>query len=65
MRMTGFILDDDNCDCQTTLNAGAPMCYATWNSSYGDGIMEFGVDSLNDKGCSTPEPERSLKLYFR
>lgn len=61
----GFIMDDDNCDCQTTLNAGPNMCGASWSNQYGDGIFGYGVDFLNDPSCSTPEVNRSLYLFFR
>lgn len=63
--LKGFILDDDNCDCISTLNAGGNMCGATWNSGYGDGIFGFGVDNLYDNACNTPESNKSLFIYFK
>lgn len=61
----GFILDDDNCDCVTTLNAGPNMCGTTWNSGYGDGVFGYGVDNLNDTSCNTPESYKKMWMYYR
>ena len=46
-----FLLDDDNCDCWSTLSMGHGMCGATCSSSYGDRSATGGVDNLNDAGC--------------
>ena len=61
----GFILDDDNCDCITTLNAGSNMCGSTWSADYGDGVFGYGVDNLNDTSCNTPESYKKLLMYYR
>tara|TARA_Y100000588_G_scaffold321228_1_gene352300 strand:- start:4837 stop:5808 length:972 start_codon:yes stop_codon:yes gene_type:complete len=61
----GFILDDDNCDCLTTLNAGPNMCGEGWYSGYGDGIFGYGVDNLNDTSCNTPESYKKMWMYYR
>ena len=61
---TGFILDDDNCDCYTTLSAGHLMCGANHSTSYGT-TGQYGVDILNDNGCEGPKTSNGLQLYFR
>jgi hypothetical protein len=66
--VVSFMLDDDTCDCKSTLNAGHAMCGATWNPIYAqpDGAyLRYGVDTLNDGGCRGPVPERTLELYYR
>lgn len=64
-----FMLDDDNCDCYSTLSAGHGMCGAGFNSQYAQPIEgaenRFGVDALYDPGCQGPTPERKLELFFR
>lgn len=59
----GFILDDDCCDCNSTLNVGSNLCGAG-AGNYGDGFG-FGVDNLDDRACSTPESYKSLFLFFK
>lgn len=61
----GFILDDDNCDCLSTLNAGPNMCNSSWDSRYGNGSFAYGVDVLNDTTCSSPDPAKKLFMYYR
>jgi len=66
--VVSFLLDDDTCDCKSTLNAGHAMCGAGWNQTYAqpDGAYQrYGVDTLNDGGCLGPVPERTLELYYR
>ena len=61
-----FILDDDNCDCYTTLNAGHAMCYAGFSANYGT-EHEYGVGLLNENGCSPsngPSSDNSLFLFY-
>jgi len=59
-----FILDDDNCDCLTTLSAGHGLCGESHSTSYGP-ANEYGVDLLNDPGCNGPSPTNGLNLYVR
>ena len=59
-----FQLDDDNCDCYTTLSMGHGMCGSGFSTSYGPS-GRFGVDLLYDTHCQTPDPKHSLSLYFR
>ena len=61
--IASLLLDDDNCDCQTTLNLGHGMCYAGYSTSFGP--EKLGVDLLYDPGCHTPSPDNGLTLYFR
>ena len=58
-----LLLDDDNCDCLSTLSMGSGMCLEGQQTRYGPARV-FGVDNLNDPGCDTPTPEKSLSLYF-
>ena len=64
-----FMLDDDTCDCFSTLSAGHGMCGAGFNSQYAQPTEgaenRFGVDTLYDPGCQGPTPERKLELFFR
>eukprot|EP00761_Pharyngomonas_kirbyi_P011875 gb/GECH01011901.1/.p1 GENE.gb/GECH01011901.1/~~gb/GECH01011901.1/.p1 ORF type:complete len:460 (+),score=106.01 gb/GECH01011901.1/:1-1380(+) len=65
---TSFLLDDDFCDCYSTLSAGHGMCRNEFNPKYGP-ENEFGVDVLNgDAGCgygSAPQEHHHLVLFFR
>jgi hypothetical protein len=67
--VASFLLDDDTCDCVSTLNAGHAMCGGSgWNQQYAqpDGAyLRYGVDTLNDGGCLGPVPTRQLELYYR
>lgn len=66
--VVSFMLDDDTCDCKSTLNAGHAMCGSSWNQTYAqpDGAyLRYGVDTLNDGSCRGPVPERTLELYYR
>ena len=67
--VASFMLDDDTCDCYSTLNAGHAMCGGSgWNQDYAqpDGAyLRYGVDTLNDGGCRGPLPERTLELFYR
>ena len=65
--VVSYMLDDDNCDCYSTLNAGHAMCHGGFNSIYG---MEnvYGVGLLNEEGCyrnSGPSGTNSLYLYYK
>ena len=65
--VVSFLLDDDNCDCYSTLNAGHAMCHGGFNSTYG---MEnvYGVGLLNEERCnrnSGPSGTNSLFLYYK
>lgn len=59
-----ILMDDDNCDCLTTLNIGHGMCNGDHSTSYGP-ANQFGVDALYDPYCNVPRPEVGLTLYFR
>ena len=59
-----MMLDDDNCDCYTTLSMGHKMC-GTSAGSYGPSATRYGVDTLYDTLCQTPDPKHGLALYFR
>ena len=59
-----FLLDDDNCDCLSTLSMGHGMCLAGHSTQYSTPNV-FGVDKLYDPGCHGPTPSYGLSLYFR
>ena len=58
-----LLLDDDNCDCLSTISLGHGMCSAGFSTSYGP-VNRFGVDALYDDHCNTPRPTVGLSLYF-
>ena len=58
------MLDDDNCDGNTTISMGHGMCGDTFLTSCGP-FGRFGVDTLYDSFCQTPDPKHGLALYFR
>ena len=66
---TSFLLDDDTCDCYSTLNAGHAMCGTSgWSQDYAQpagAYLRYGVDTLNDGGCLGPIPSRRLELFYR
>ena len=62
--VTSLLLDDDNCDCLTSLSLGHGMCGAGFSTSYGP-ANRFGVDLLYDPKCQTPSPDNGLTLFFR
>ena len=45
-----LLLDDDNCDCLSTMNIGHAMCGASSTS------QARGVDRLYDPQCQLPSP---------
>eukprot|EP00049_Salpingoeca_infusionum_P025479 m.19629 g.19629 ORF g.19629 m.19629 type:complete len:717 (-) comp8058_c0_seq3:100-2250(-) len=53
-----FLLDDDNCYCLTTLEAGMRMCGSGCDSY-------FGVDNVFDSGCNYVSNSKNLMMYFR
>ena len=59
-----ILLDDDNCDCISSLSMGHGMCGGGHSQSYSPANL-FGVDTLYDPGCSAPLPDNGLTLYFR
>jgi hypothetical protein len=67
--VASFLLDDDTCDCVSTLSAGHAMCGGSgWNQQYAQpagAYLRYGVDTLNDGGCLGPVPTRQLELYYR
>ena len=67
--VASFMLDDDNCDCFSTLNAGHAMCSWGFNSDFGVENV-YGVGLLNEGGCVSkasngPYETNSLFLYYR
>ena len=64
-----FMLDDDTCDCNSTINAGHAMCGGSgWIQDYAqpyNAYLRYGVDILPGGGCNGPLPMNSLELYFR
>ena len=62
--VASLLLDDDNCDCLSTLSLGHGMCKAGFSTVYGP-ENRFGVDLLYDSACQTPSPDKGLTLYFR
>ena len=59
-----LLLDDNNCDCDSTLNLGHGMCFAGHSKHYSKANV-FGVDALYDSGCHGPVSTTGLTLYFR
>ncbi|XP_078372980.1 uncharacterized protein LOC144656608 [Oculina patagonica] len=64
-----ILLDDDSCDCISTLSLGHGMCHHTHQPSYST-ANQFGVDTLYEAGCvhgdeNAPRPSVGLTLYFR
>ena len=62
--VVSLLLDDDNCDCYSTLSFGHGMCFASFNPSYGT-ENSFGVDLLYENGCGSPASADGLWLYFQ
>lgn len=64
-----FLLDDDTCDCNSTINAGHAMCGGSgWTQDYAqpyNAYLRYGVDVLPGGGCNGPLPINSLEIYFR
>ncbi len=58
------LVDDDNCDCFSTLSMGHGMCRDDFSKTYGP-TNRFGVDLLYDSRCQTPDPQHGLSLYFK
>ena len=58
------LLDDDYCDCYSTLSLGHGMCYHGHNPEY-SGVNSFGVDTLYDPTCQGPRSGIGLTLYVR
>ena len=53
--VNSLLLDDDNCDCSSSLSMGHGMCNAGHSTSYSKPNV-FGVDKLCDPGCRGPFP---------
>ncbi|CAE7209493.1 rsgI3 [Symbiodinium microadriaticum] len=70
-----FMLDDDACDCHSTLSMGHAMCGSGCNQQYGNCQIKGGVDKLSDRSetggegsgssCTGPATDHGLTLYFR
>jgi hypothetical protein len=63
--IASVMLDDDTCDCHTSLSMGASMCGAGNGWGYNGGTATKGVDVLSDNACSTPQEGRKLALFYR
>jgi hypothetical protein len=63
--ITSFLLDDDGCDCVSSLSMGHGMCGSGCSNSYTDCSIPGGVDVLNDPGCNGPGLDHGLVLYYR
>ena len=64
--IASILLDDDNCDCISSLNIGHGMCGSTFSSTYiNAGAKVYGVDLLSDTACHSPSPNNGLTLYFK
>ena len=59
-----LLLDDDNCDCYSSLSLGHALCGSGHSNSYGPS-RQYGVDALYDSHCNVPRPGVGLTLYFR
>ncbi|KAA0161835.1 hypothetical protein FNF31_03620 [Cafeteria roenbergensis] len=55
-----FLLDDDQCSCFSTLEAGYTLCQGTEQVS-----NSLGVDKLNGEGCTSPGFSTSVELFVR
>ena len=55
-----ILLDDDNCNCYSSLSFGRGMCFNNTNYYY-----TTGVDTLYDPYCNMPRAGVGLTLYFR
>lgn len=55
-----LLLDDDNCDCLSTLNIGGSLC-GTGSAKE----ISYGVDILYDPTCGVPKPSNGLRLYYQ
>ena len=56
------LLDDNNCDCLSTLSLGHGMCH---NGSRSASVNSFGVDTLYEPSCQSPRSGIGLTLYVR
>lgn len=57
------LLDDDNCDCYSSLSLGHALCSPVYGSNVPVG--QYGVDALYDSYCNVPRQSVGLILYFR
>ena len=58
------LLDDDNCDCYSSLSVGHALCLSGHDTYYGP-TGQYGVDGLYDSHCHVPRQSVGLILYFR
>ena len=58
------LLDDDACDCKSSLSIGHGLCNSGYNTNFGP-RGQYGVDSLYDPGCQVPRAGVGLTLFFR
>lgn len=62
--VVSVLIDDDNCDCYSSLSLGHGMCSTSYDENFGS-AYSFGVDLLYDSYCNAPSPNNGLTLYFR
>ena len=57
-----ILLDDDGCDCWSSLNIGHGMCFGGHSTNFGP-VGQYGVDSLYDPACQVPRAGVGLILF--
>ncbi|XP_014681621.1 PREDICTED: uncharacterized protein LOC106821367 [Priapulus caudatus] len=62
--VASLILDDDNCDCLSTINIGHGLCLDAFSTKYAQANV-YGVDHLYDTACQPPLPGNQLFMYFK
>ena len=63
--VASILMDDDNCDCLTTLQMGHGMCYGGWGTGSSN-EFSYGVDHLYNPGAeSGPRSDFHLELFYR
>ncbi|KAA0150819.1 hypothetical protein FNF28_07209 [Cafeteria roenbergensis] len=58
-----FLLDDDQCSCFSTLEAGYTLCRGPDDLGNVEGSL--GADKLNGEGCTSPGFSTSVELFVR
>ena len=59
------LLNENGCDCRSSLSMGHGMCGGGYYTNFGPRHLAYGVDALYDPGCSVPSASIGLTLYFR
>jgi len=70
-----IMLDDNKCDCHSSISAGHGMCADAASSDRTDSQLwgnngdltatAIGVDTLGDNFCTVPKESRKLQFFFR